>query len=59
MTFQVPMRRKTLMMRRMRLSAARIVLMIMNSELPRAIKVPEPPRPSNPMSWEQVNFWWE
>ena len=56
-TFHVPIRRKTLMMRRMRLSAARMVLMIMNSELPRAIRVPEPPRPSNPMSWFKKIFW--
>ena len=31
LTFHVPMRRKTLMMSRMRLSAARMVLMIINS----------------------------
>ena len=50
-TFQVPMRRKTLMMSRMRLSAARMVLMIIRSELPLAIRVPDPPRPRRPMSW--------
>jgi hypothetical protein len=46
-----------LMMSRMRLSAARMLLMIMNSELPRAMRVPEPPRPRAPTILGEREGW--